>query len=123
MFESWAWIGFDGLRSYPELIRKIGTLAAPHGYAPAWFLGGQAGIATGHTTQVTDLGRAMITGKCADVGKTKGPILRGLSARAPFFHNGGAKTLDDVVEFYNQRFTLGLSDQQKQDLAAFLASL
>lgn len=80
-------------------------------------------IATGQTTQVTDLGRAMITGKCADVGKTKGPILRGLSARAPFFHNGGAKTLDDVVEFYNQRFTLGLSDQQKQDLAAFLASL
>jgi len=37
--------------------------------------------------------------KCADVGKTKGPILRGLSARAPYFHNGAAKTLDDAVEF------------------------
>jgi Glycosyltransferase family 87 len=41
----WAWIGFDGLTSYPALVSKIGSLAAPHGYAPAWFFGGQAGIA------------------------------------------------------------------------------
>ena len=65
----------------------------------------------------------MITGKCADVGKTKGPILRGLSARAPYFHNGSAKTLDDAVEFYNQRFQLGFTDQQKNDLVAFLKTL
>jgi hypothetical protein len=80
-------------------------------------------IATGETKQVTDLGRAMVTGKCADVGKTKGPILRGLAGRAPYFHNGGAKTLHDVVEFYNERFNMGLSDQEKSDLAAFLATL
>ena len=40
----WAWIGFDGLGSYPQLVQKIGNLGAPHGYAPAWFLGGQPGI-------------------------------------------------------------------------------
>ena len=78
---------------------------------------------TGATVQTTDPARALITGKCADVGKTKGPILRGLSARAPYFHNGAAKTLDDAVEFYNQRFLLGFTDQQKKDLVAFLKTL
>jgi hypothetical protein len=77
----------------------------------------------GTQLRVTDLGRAMITGKCADVGKLKGPILRGLAARAPYFHNGGAATLKDVVEFYNERFSLNLTSQQKSDLAAFLSTL
>ncbi len=73
--------------------------------------------------QTTDPGRALITGKCADIGKFKGPILRGLAARAPYFHNGSAATLSDVVEFYNQRFDLKLTDQQKHDLVAFLSAL
>ena len=73
--------------------------------------------------QTTDPARALITGKCADIGKTKGPILRGLAGRAPYFHNGSAATLDDVVEFYNQRFGLNLSDQQHKDLVAFLQTL
>jgi cytochrome c peroxidase len=77
----------------------------------------------GTQLQVTDLGRAMVTGNCADVGKLKGPVLRGLAARAPYFHNGGAATLNDVVEFYNQRFSLNLTDQQKSDLVAFLKTL
>jgi cytochrome c peroxidase len=79
--------------------------------------------ADGSHLQVTDIGRAMITAKCADVGKLKGPILRGLAARAPYFHNGAAKTLMDAVEFYNERFALNLSTQQKQDLVAFLKTL
>lgn len=80
-------------------------------------------IATGNTVQVTDLGRAMITGKCADIGKLKGPILRGLAARAPYFHNGSAATLNDAVEFYDHRFNLGLTTQQRADLVAFLGTL
>jgi cytochrome c peroxidase len=72
---------------------------------------------------VTDLGRALISGKCADVGKVKGPILRGLAARAPYFHNGSAATLTDVVNFYDQRFSIGFTDQQKQDLVNFLNTL
>jgi cytochrome c peroxidase len=80
-------------------------------------------IATGATVQVTDIGRAMISGKCDDVGKLKGPVLRALAARAPYFHNGGAATLSDAVEFYNQRFNLSLTQQQKADLVAFLGTL
>ena len=77
----------------------------------------------GTTRQVTDLGRAMVTGKCADVGKVKGPNLRGLAGRAPYFHNGGAATLRDVVNFYDQHFNLNLTEQQKEDLIAFLQTL
>jgi hypothetical protein len=80
-------------------------------------------IGSGATIETTDLGRAMVTGKCKDVGKTKGPILRGLAARAPYFHNGSARTLRDAVEFYDNRFHMGLSEQQKSDLVAFLETL
>jgi hypothetical protein len=77
----------------------------------------------GKMFQVTDIGRAMISGKCADIGKFKGPVLRGLAARAPYFHNGSAATLSDVVEFYDRRFGIGLTAQQKADLVAFLNAL
>jgi hypothetical protein len=79
---------------------------------------------TSHATvQTTDPGRAMVTGKWADIGKFKGPTLRALAARAPYFHNGSAATLSDVVDFYNTRFNLGLSRREKADLIAFLSAL
>lgn len=80
-------------------------------------------ISTGEIVKVTDPGRAMITGKWKDIGKFKGPILRGLATRAPYFHNGSAATLTDLVNFYDTRFNMGLTDQQKADLVAFLNSL
>jgi hypothetical protein len=78
---------------------------------------------TGATVQVTDPGRAMISGNWTDIGKTKGPILRGLAARAPYFHNGSAKDLATVVSFYNQRFNIRLTAQQEADLVTFLEAL
>ena len=78
---------------------------------------------TGETKIVTDPGRALITGKWKDVGRFKGPILRGLAGRAPYFHNGSAATLADAVNFYGKRFNLSLTQQQKDDLVAFLRSL
>ena len=78
---------------------------------------------TGETMQTTDPGLALITGKWADIGKFKGPVLRGLAARPPYFHNGSATTLDDVVDFYDTRFSMNLSAQEKQDLVAFLKAL
>ncbi len=81
------------------------------------------GPLAGQTFTVTDLGRATITGNCADVGKVKGPILHGLAARAPYFHNGSAATLDDVANFYDQRFAIGLTAQDKRDLVNFLSTL
>ena len=80
-------------------------------------------IVTGEIKLTTDPGRALITGKWVDVGRLKGPILRGLAARAPYFHNGSADTIEDVLEFYNKRFNVGLTPQEKNDLAAFLKTL
>jgi hypothetical protein len=71
----------------------------------------------------TDPGRALITGLWKDVGRLKGPILRGLASRAPYFHNGSAQTLEEVVDFYNARFGIALSQQEKKDLVAFLSNL
>jgi mono/diheme cytochrome c family protein len=71
----------------------------------------------------TDLGQALIDGKFDHVGKIKGPILRGLAGRAPYFHNGSAATLLDAVNFYDTRFHLNLSEQDKHDLVAFLKTL
>jgi cytochrome c peroxidase len=73
--------------------------------------------------KVTDPGRAMISGKCKDIGRFKGPILRGLAARAPFFHNGSAATLRDVVDFYDRRFGIGFTRKEKTDLVNFLNTL
>jgi len=71
----------------------------------------------------SDLGQALIDGDFDHVGKIKGPILRGLSSRAPYFHNGSAKTLLDVVHFYENRFGLELNPREESDLVAFLSSL
>ena len=77
----------------------------------------------GKVYYVTDPGKATISGLCSDIGRLQGPILRGLASRAPYFHNGSAATLSDVVNFYDQRFKIGFSDQQKTDLVNFLNSL
>lgn len=77
----------------------------------------------GRITYTSDPGKATLTGLCTDIGRGKGPILRGLAARAPYFHNGAAATLDEVVEFYNERFQMNLSEREKGDLVNFLKTL
>lgn len=81
------------------------------------------GAATSTCKTTTDLGQALVDGNFDHVGKIKGPILRGLSARAPYFHNGSARDLQDVVHFYEKRFGLQLKPQEESDLVAFLSSL
>lgn len=71
----------------------------------------------------TDPGKGLLTGQCSDVNRIKGPILRGLAARAPYFHNGAARDLNEVVNFYNQRFQMNLTGREKSQLIAFLNSL
>ncbi len=90
---------------------------------PVFTLTCAQGSLAGKIYTVTDPGRAMITGKCKDIGRFKGPILRGLASRAPYFHNGSADTLQKVVDFYDQRFSIGLTHQQKTDLVNFLNTL
>jgi hypothetical protein len=79
--------------------------------------------ATGETIQTTDPGRAMVTGKWDDIGKFKGPVLRALAARPPYFHDGSAATLADVIRFYDTRFQARFTAQEKADLLAFLLAL
>jgi hypothetical protein len=79
--------------------------------------------ATGAAEEVTDLGRAILTGRFADLGKQKGPTLRGLAARAPYFHNGAADSIDEVISFYDRRFHIGLTSQEVSDLKSFLQAL
>ena len=75
--------------------------------------------------ETNDPGLALLTGKCADIGRFTVPQLRALAAREPYFHDGSARTLDAAVRFYEHRFQFSppLSDQERGDLVAFLSAL
>ncbi len=77
----------------------------------------------GRIIYTQDPGRALITGKCADVGSIVMQQFRGLAARAPYFSNGSATSLSDVVDFYNEKFDIKFTEQEKQDLMNFLRVL
>ena len=69
-----------------------------------------------------DVGMAdAIAGRWKDIGRFKGPTLRALASRAPYF-NGSAKDLNEVVRF-DDRFGIGFTDQERDDLVAFLKAL
>jgi cytochrome c peroxidase len=78
---------------------------------------------TGETVQTSDPGNALVTSKWKDIGRVKTPSLRALEARSPYFHNGSATELIDVANFYDTRFRMGLTLQEKNDLVAFLGVL
>ncbi|MFN8000252.1 MAG: hypothetical protein U0X75_04455 [Acidobacteriota bacterium] len=84
--------------------------AAPHPYL-------------GRVIYTNDPGRALITGKCVDIGSIVMGQFRGLAARAPYFSNGSAKNLRELVDFYDRRFDLKLTEQEKVDLVNFLSVL
>ena len=93
---------------------------------PMFRLACKSGVQTpfnGSVVTTNDPGRALITGKCADVGRMTVPQLRGLAARAPYFSDGSAAGLLEMVAFYNRRFQIGLTAQDQADLVAFLNSL
>jgi cytochrome c peroxidase len=79
--------------------------------------------ATGETRQLTDAGRGNVTGLWSDLGRFKTPTLRGLAARAPYFHNGIAATLEDVVHHYETHLGFVFTDEERADLVAFLNAL
>jgi cytochrome c peroxidase len=87
---------------------------------------------------VTDPGLGAVTGLETDLGKFKVPTLRNIAQTAPYMHDGRFATLLEVVEHYNSGVDslapnldpdmhvyvegLNLTDQQKLDLVAFMAS-
>jgi hypothetical protein len=77
---------------------------------------------TGEIRRTTEVGRAISTGLWADLAKVKVPTLRGVGVRAPYFHNGSADSLEDVLEFYEHRFHVDFHGS-KDDIIAFLKAL
>jgi cytochrome c peroxidase len=112
------------LESDPVVAAALSELSAPD--LPVFLISGcQNPFNPGQAESFysTDPGRALVTGHCADFNRLKGPILRGLAARAPYFHNGAAANLSELVNFYNKRFQMALTDTQKSQLVAFLNTL
>ena len=102
---------FDVGASRPEF-RKPGM--------PLYTLRNKATLAE---RQTTDPGRAIRTGLWANVDRFKTPSLRGLVARAPYFHNGIAATLMDVVRHYEQALGFTFTPEEREDLVAFMEAL
>ena len=95
---------------------------------------GYHNIGVGMDKPNPDLGRYSVTKKEQDKGVFKTPTLRNIAASAPYYHDGSAKILEDMIDFYNkggiknpnlskEMRPLNLTAQEKSDLVAFLKSL
>jgi cytochrome c peroxidase len=87
---------------------------------------------------LNDAGLFNLTKKETDLGKFKTPGLRNIAVTAPYMHNGMFKTLEEVLDYYNNpgkfvnnpiniddalKEPLGLTDKEKKDIIAFLKTL
>lgn len=89
---------------------------------------------------MSELGRFAVSENLTEVGAFKTPTLRNIAVTAPYMHDGSLKKLEDVVDFYNNGGRvkdtdpvsdfqsggirpLNLTDQEKQDLVAFMKAL
>jgi hypothetical protein len=97
----------------PEM--PLFKLTCDQSHAPHPFLG--------RVIYTQDPGRALITGRCNDIGTIVMQQFRGLAARPPYFSNGSARTLRELVDFYDRRFNIQYSEQEKEDLVNFLSTL
>ncbi len=81
-----------------------------------------------------DAGRGAVTEYLFDNGKFRVPSLRNIALTAPYMHDGRFQTLEEVIDHYNSGghyadnldpliYNLGLTEQNKEDLLAFLHSL
>lgn len=77
----------------------------------------------GRVVYTQDPGYALTTGRCIDIGKITIQQMRGLAARAPYFSNGSARTLREVVDYYERRYNIGYTEQEKQDLVNLMSVL
>jgi hypothetical protein len=110
--------------SNPTIVAGLRQLSAPD--LPVYEIRGcpdPANPGKTVTFYTSDPGKGLVSGQCADINRGKGPILRGLAARAPYFHNGAAANLDELVNFYDKRFEMNFTNKEKKQLIAFLNSL
>ena len=77
----------------------------------------------GRVFYTQDPGRALISGKCNDVGTIVMQQFRGLASRAPYFSNGSAANIRELIDYYDRRYNIQFTEQERLDLETFLASL
>lgn len=104
---NWPWAQRDDLPLFKAVCRDE---AKPQSYL-------------GRVIYTHDPGRALVTGKCNDLGASMTQQLRGLAARAPYFMTGSSANLRELVDFYDRRFNIGYTEQEKQDLVNFMGTL
>ena len=80
-------------------------------------------LTTGEVRQTTDGGRGWRSGRWSELDRFKTPSLRGVGARGEYFHNGIARSLDQVVQFYEKSLGFRFSRDERKDLVAFLRAL
>ena len=80
-------------------------------------------LTTGEVRQTTDGGRGWRTGRWSDLDRFKTPSLRGIAARGEYFHNGIARSLEEVVQFYEKSLGFRFTRDERRDLVAFLRAL
>lgn len=98
----------DNIRDLP--LFRVTCLKEPHPFY-------------GKVIYTYDPGFALTTGRCEDVGKITLQSMRGLSSRAPYFSNGSAKDLGSVIDYYERRYDIGYTEQEKQDLVNLMSML
>ena len=84
-------------------------------------------------SEVSELGRFVVTGKTSDIGAFKTPSLRNIAVTGPYMHDGSLATLEEVMELYNEGGeknpflgslrVLNLTDGEIKDVVEFLRSL
>ena len=121
---------------FERIAKDVGELAAEFTKAK----GMDVDVAVLTKKNVSELGRFAVQVQPANMGAFKTPTLRNLTVTAPYMHDGSHKTLKDVVVFYNNGGIvektdpvndfqsggirpLNLTDQQVEDLVAFLEAL
>jgi cytochrome c peroxidase len=137
----------DTARDVTNLIdndfHNIGVLIVQHKVVPLARQAEQL-IKTGDTpaidqaaiqTDMSALGRFLVTKKESDIASFKTPNIRNVLVTGPYFHDGSQETLWDVIDHYNKGAglqdpyldqdiqPLALTESDIDDLVAFMASL
>jgi len=88
--------------------------------------------------RLNDSGRFLVSRKPEDIGRFKTPGLRNIALTGPYMHNGMFRTLEEVIDYYDDPLKvlpgakqfdslmptrIGLTSQEKKDLIAFLHTL
>lgn len=119
--------GLDVAPGQVDLGTTNSPYADPAPHLPLFKLTCKEGFAPhahiGKVVFTTDPGLALTTGRCKDIGKITIQSMRGMSSRAPYFANGSANSIQDLVDFYERRYDMKFSEQEKQDIANLMGAL